>query len=116
MKIRNEAARIIHLNCGPHGIVSIAPLQEVELTGEQEKAARALLDAALKPHVDDGSLVIDGAAKPRTSPNAGGPSNPTQPQTLASNAPGGIAGAAATPSNAPPDTDTTTSGSSRKRS
>lgn len=63
VKIRNTAPRIVHLNLGAPGIVAINPLQEVDLTGDQARAAKAILDGPSRALVDDGTLVVDGDAK-----------------------------------------------------
>ena len=79
VKIKNTSARVVHLNLGTRGgVVSINPLHEVHLDGDQAAAAREALGGPSKALVDDGSLVIDGEAKappPNPGPTAGGTTN-----------------------------------------
>jgi hypothetical protein len=60
MKITNTSARIVHLNLSD-GAVMLPPLQTIELHAKQAADAKAVLDGTLRPLVDDGSLVVDGA-------------------------------------------------------
>lgn len=113
VNIRNTAARIVHLNLGPHGIVAINPLADVNLTGDQARAAKEALDTSLKALIEDGTLVVDGSAKaPPPNPEpAGATTNMGDPRLAptASDLGNNDPGASGTP-------DTPSSSGSGKRS
>lgn len=76
MKVKNASPRVMHFSIAAggnsHNVISLAPLQEREFTGDEASEIRTILEGVFKPYVDDGSLVVDGQLK------APAPQIPTQ--------------------------------------
>lgn len=83
MKVGNNSARIIHFHLEGGRVVTIPPLSDADFTGNDEQLAKATLEGAFKPFVDDGSLVLGGMAKANRPPQQPSPPTPdmTEPVT-----------------------------------
>lgn len=87
MKVGNNSARIIHFHLEGGRVVTIPPLQEVEFIGNDEQLAKATLEGAFKPFVDDGSLVIGGLANATRPPQQPSPPTPEMAEPVTEHLP-----------------------------
>lgn len=112
MKLYNASPRIFHLNL-PGKLHQLAPLQSLTFTGEEATKVRELLDGkgALKPFVEDGSIVVDDKF---VSPPPAPPVPPAAP-SAETTAPEAAADSAPTDPPATPPENPPSSGARRGR-